>query len=72
MISKIEKTLMMKTFDPQNKSLQELEVEVKKIRTEMEDLEDLISAKLAIEVNGSKSGITWEKASQEFGWNFKS
>jgi hypothetical protein len=46
-------------------TLESLAAEVRMLRDRMEDMEDLLELRAAIEQNAGKPGISWEKAKAE-------
>jgi len=56
---------MNSSVSPESLSLESLAEEIRRLRDRMEDLEDLIELRAAVERNAGKAGISWEKAKTE-------
>jgi hypothetical protein len=49
----------------ENPTLESLALEVRRLHERLEDLEDLMELRAAVERNAGKSGISWESAKAE-------
>lgn len=67
MLSKIEKTLMSKSATLEKPTLKSLASEVRQLKERLEDMEDLLELRAAVDRNAGKAGVSWEKAKAELG-----
>ena len=65
MLLRIEKTLMNESSLLENPTLESLASEVRLLKERMEDMEDLIELRAAIERNAGKPGASWEEVKKE-------
>ena len=49
----------------ENPTLESLAVEVRRLQERLEDMEDLMELRAAVERNGGKPGIPWEQVKAE-------
>ena len=65
MLSKTEKKLMSDAATTEKPTLESLAAEVRRLQERIEDMEDLIELRAAVERNAGKSGTTWEQVKGE-------
>ena len=65
---------MSDAFELEKPTLESLAAEVFRLQERMEDMEDLMELRAAVELNGSKPGIPWEQVKAELDlelWGFQ-
>lgn len=61
MLSKIEKKLMSDAAITEKPTLESLAAEVRRLQERIEDMEDLMELRAAVERNAGKPGTPWEE-----------
>ena len=64
-LSRIEKTLMSDAATLEKPTLESLAIEVRQLKERLEDMEDLMELRAAVERNAGKPGTPWEKVKTE-------
>lgn len=67
MLSKVEKTPMSNATAFEKPTLESLALEVRRLRDRVEDMEDLMELRAAVERNAGKPGKSWEESKAELG-----
>lgn len=65
MLSKIEKKLMSDAPITEKPTLESLAAEVRRLQERIEDMEDLMELRAAVDRNAGKPGTPWEEVKAE-------
>ena len=65
MLSKIEKTFMSDAATLEKPTLESLALEVRHLKKRLEDMEDLMELRAAVERNAGKPGTPWKEVKTE-------
>jgi hypothetical protein len=65
MLPKIERKLMSDAATTEKPTLESLAAEVSRLKERMEDMEDLMELRAAVERNAGKPGTPWEEVKRE-------